>query len=136
MSEELRQKLLETYQNIERLRRLHNLMGYRYRTGQITKEEWETFLNTQFLPTSIRLNKLVVSLRNKLSKIEDFSLQNIKDKDIRYPSNVDNDPKRIHYLYCLERRLREAGIYDEEESELYRRIGKAKTILKWRLRKI
>ncbi|MHA1305557.1 MAG: hypothetical protein ACTSPI_17795 [Candidatus Heimdallarchaeaceae archaeon] len=136
MSAEIRQRLVDAYQNLERLRRQHNYMGYKYRTGQITKEEWETYVNTQFLPISVALNKLVVSLRERLAKNEEFKLQNINDREIKYPTTVDDDLKRIHYLYCLEQRLREAGVYDEENSELYRRIGRAKTILKWRLRKI
>ena len=67
------------YRAQEKLRKEHNRMGEKYRNGQITKEEWLTYLAEEFEPASEEITTGILEARAELKSQDKW------DSDIPIP---------------------------------------------------
>lgn len=89
------------YGEQERLRLAHNKFGCCFREGKIDEEEWKKYLKSNFNPKSFTISKEIGDIRNKLLSEFSFKLQSFDTMKIEYPSQVNTDERKMHYLLVL-----------------------------------
>lgn len=103
--DELRSRYRKLYAEQEQLRLEHNEQGRHFTNNKITEAEWKAYLKKDFNPASLAISIEISTIRNKLLDNTDFKLQSIISQKTKYPSKVDTDEKKLHYLLVLTRKL-------------------------------
>ena len=75
---ESKDKLVYAYQMQEKLRIEHNVMGEKYRNGEITHEEWREWLNDYYEPKSTAIVSIILEAREQIKKTNDYGIE-VKD---------------------------------------------------------